>query len=939
MKKLNYIIRFLLLLFCGIVFSQELPPIQNYSIMDYQGGNQNWSISQSDEKIIYVANNSGLLEFNGAEWRLYPSPNNSVLRSVNVVGNKIYTGCFREFGFWITNDFGSLEYHSLSAKIGDVNDEDQNIWNIINYDDWVLFQSLHNIYIYNTTDDSFTIINSETSLPKVFNVDDSIYFQRMDDGVYKIENGKPILISNHPILQKNVLVNIYSIDKKILFQTQESGFFFLNGDEVTKWDIAANELFSSISVYSSLQLNDGSFVLGTISNGIYQIDKAGNILNAINQKNGLSNNTVLSMYEDKEQNLWLGLEIGISVVNFKTPYRYYNDNNGYLGSVNASVKLNDNLYLGTNQGLYYKKYNSNSKFKFIVGTEGPVWCLKVIDNTLFCGHNNGTYVVNGNKVDLIVDVKGTWDIIPIENNSNMLLQGHYGGLNIIEKINNKWQFRNKIDGFSDSCRYLVTNTDNEIFINHEYKGVSKLILDEDFTKVIRGTMEKSAPISLKSSLIKYNNDIIYTSKDGVFKYIDQKEKFVKDSLLSINLFGQDNYVSGKLIVDDRENTLWCFTDKNIVKLSPGKLSNTLRPMKISFSSAMRGFVSGYENVTNLNDGHSFLFGASKGYVILDFNKISNDEKEYEIKINSIEKSVLNNKKTAVSLSKNSSFKYEENNLFFKYSVPEFSKYNEVTYQYQLVGIYDKWSNWSTDSEVFFKNLSFGDYTFFVRAKIGNELSKNIATYSFNINRPWLLSNRAIIIYAISFFLILGLIHRGYIRYYNKQRIKLMEENKKKLELTELENEQKLMKLRNNQLRQDVENKNSELAISTMSLIRKNELLRSIKKDLLHIGKSPETKSVIKIIDNNLNNNNDWEFFQEAFNNADKDFLKKIHQLHPSLTPNDLRFCAYLRLNLSSKEIAPLLNISFRSVEIKRYRLRKKMDLVHEKSLVEYILEV
>ena len=80
-------------------------------------------------------------------------------------------------------------------------------------------------------------------------------------------------------------------------------------------------------------------------------------------------------------------------------------------------------------------------------------------------------------------------------------------------------------------------------------------------------------------------------------------------------------------------------------------------------------------------------------------------------------------------------------------------------------------------------------------------------------------------------------------------------------------------------------------------------------------------------------------FQEAFNNADSNFLKKIKTIHPTLTPNDLRLCSYLRLNLSSKEIAPMLNISTRSVEIKRYRLRKKMELDHEKSLVAYILEV
>ena len=83
--------------------------------------------------------------------------------------------------------------------------------------------------------------------------------------------------------------------------------------------------------------------------------------------------------------------------------------------------------------------------------------------------------------------------------------------------------------------------------------------------------------------------------------------------------------------------------------------------------------------------------------------------------------------------------------------------------------------------------------------------------------------------------------------------------------------------------------------------------------------------------------NTWNIFKEAFDSADNNFLKKVKESHPSLTPNDLRLCAYLRLNLSSKEIAPLLNISARSIEIKRYRLRKKMNLPHETGLVEYIL--
>ena len=123
-----------------------------------------------------------------------------------------------------------------------------------------------------------------------------------------------------------------------------------------------------------------------------------------------------------------------------------------------------------------------------------------------------------------------------------------------------------------------------------------------------------------------------------------------------------------------------------------------------------------------------------------------------------------------------------------------------------------------------------------------------------------------------------------------------------MELRSLENDRQIMEFKNQNLQQDIENKNRELGISTMSLIKKNELLNSIKKELINAKKLEDFNAVIKLINKNLNTTDDWKLFEEAFNNADKDILDKVKQSHPDLTPNDLRFCAYLRLNLSSKEI-------------------------------------
>jgi DNA-binding CsgD family transcriptional regulator len=158
----------------------------------------------------------------------------------------------------------------------------------------------------------------------------------------------------------------------------------------------------------------------------------------------------------------------------------------------------------------------------------------------------------------------------------------------------------------------------------------------------------------------------------------------------------------------------------------------------------------------------------------------------------------------------------------------------------------------------------------------------------------------------------------------------------------LKNEKQSIALRNANLERDMASKNQELAIATMGMARKNEALQGIKKDLDKIDEKDARqalKHVRSMIENNLNDSSDWELLQKAFNNVDKDFIKELKTKYPKLTPNDLKLCTYLRLNLSSKEIAPLLNISVRSVEISRYRLRKKMGLPTEINLVDHILSI
>lgn len=928
----------LILAFVAVELSaQELPPVLNFTPEDYAAENQNWAVAQGDQDFIYVANNSGLLEYDGAKWRLYNSPNNTILRSVTVVDDRVYTGSYMEFGYWQHTNTGLLEYTSLSESLETSLIEDEQFWNILVIDDLILFQSLNRIYSFNSTTQEFEIFDSESSITQSFLVDRSVYFQQEGLGLFQLQNGSAILISESQTFLDNLVVSFFKKNENYIAITQKNGIFQLGGGNPNIWNQNTTNYLSDKTIYTAKKLTDGSILLGTISSGLIHLSSEGDIVYEIDQNLGLGNNTVLSIFEDKDAHVWLGLDNGISVINTNTAFKVYTDNVGKLGSVYAAAKHKGYSYLGTNQGLFYKKNAvSNARYVLIPETKGQVWNLNTLGNELLCGHHEGTFLVNADRVEKIADIPGTWKIQSLDVSKNLAIQGNYNGLYILEKLNSKWHVRNKLTGFDISSRYFGIAAHQTIYVNHEYKGVFKLKANTNYTEILSYDLVEKLPKGAKSSLISYQDKLLYAFEDGIYVLKEGGDSFVKDTILSNGFLETANYTSGKLTYDSINDKLWAFNAQEIMYFEPGILADALKVRRIALPSKTRKDISGFENITDFGDD-TYLFGNATGYILFDLKKL--DFKPYTITLRTIQNKSRKEEQNFVGLTTVEPFNYKNNSFVFDYSVAEYDKFRSVVYQYRLDGMYEEWSSWSTVSQATFENLPPGDYEFNVRARIGDQISENTASYPFSIARPWYLSVVAIVIYIvllIALFIAIQIYNR---KHYRKQKETLIETNQRKLELANYESERKIMRLQNEKLQQDVDSKNRELAASTMNIVKKNELLNAIKKELKADSQEEELKSVIKIIDKNLNPKKDWEFFKEAFNNADKDFLKKIKELHPKLTPNDLKLCAYLRLNLSSKEIAPLLNISVRSVEIKRYRLRKKMDLEHEEGLVEYVLSI
>ena len=169
--------KFILIFFiCFTLQSQLLPPIQSYSPEDYKGANQNWDITQSLDNDIFFANSDGLLKYNGSQWTVFPSPGGVIVRSIKSVKNRVYAGLYENFGYWEKNNQGVYEFYSLSDDNKIVVENDEEFWNILHYDNWLIFQSLSRLIMYNESSKIFKFLNPNQDIFNSFIVDKASLF-------------------------------------------------------------------------------------------------------------------------------------------------------------------------------------------------------------------------------------------------------------------------------------------------------------------------------------------------------------------------------------------------------------------------------------------------------------------------------------------------------------------------------------------------------------------------------------------------------------------------------------------------------------------------------------------------------------------------------------------------------------------------------------------
>ena len=942
MKK-AILILYLLLPTCLIQANWQRS-ISNHSRHTYKAANQNWMIDQHENGWMYFANNAGLLEFDGRTWNTYPI-HNAKMRAVKCgKDGRIYVGGLGQFGYFMPNKFGELEYTCLSDSL-ETKRATGNIWNISILEDRVCFQADTTMYyIENNTIDKI-------------DCSDGIFISAIINNKFYIVSGRGIHILNGNSFafipsteQTNIskTVGLYPYNDQLLIVTSLNGLYIYDGNETKPFNTVADSFIARNQILCSAMAGS-VLALGSVQDGIVLVDLENNQIETISTKNGLQNKTVLSLLFDREYNLWLGLDNGIDCVHLNIPMFFLYSNNSAIGAGYASCYYKNKLYLGTNQGLYETdfpiKLTKDTNLKLIEGTEGQVWSLLEYEGDLFSGGINSLIIFDGNKSRKIKGLRGVWSLLPLK--PGMIIAGTYFGIYVIKKEGGEWKLSHRIENAHyPSKNIYVEKLTNAIWFSNKEKGLFRLILSDDLKSAeVKNYNNDSIPISFNTYINKINKEIVIASRQGLFRYNPTKDRLERYHKLENILDGSAAYT---YITQDKYENIWYVSDGalKIARYQPEKKS-----WKRSESeSYLKGYlIEDFEYLSVYGENHA-LIGTEEGVCLLDFSKKT--EKKFPMNLQ-IRKVYLTMGKDSLIYGRSYAYQdllltipYKNNSIKIEYSLNNYAHLNVTQYSYKLDGSgYSEWSEFSETNTKEYSNLSEGKYTFHVKTIINEDMEEVSTSFDFEVLPPWYRSWYAYLFYLLAIIsFVIYLYHKFIlgqqktIRKKDQEIIRQREENTKK--------DQKIVSLKEKNLRSELKYKSDELVKTTLNIVRKNEILQNIKKEAISISRSIDDENLpnirrkvirlINSVDTNMEHDDDLQAFETTFDSVHHDFFEKLDQQFPLLNKKEKLLCAYIKMDLMSKEIAPLMNISLRGVEISRYRLRKKLDLSSENNLAEFL---
>jgi len=937
----------------GQGYRPGIPFIHSFTGKDFhQVSNQNWDLVQDSRGFLYFANDYGVLEYDGADWTIIQTPpNHSITRALAFGPEKrLYVGAQDFFGYVEFDRYSQhgLRICSLSDSLPPAERNFGNVWKIISHKGAVYFFTWKALYRYTQT--GLTTIKGADPFKSFFLLDDKIYLQG-SKGLFEWDHALALLPNTSFFNQQTIAFIAPYSSNALLIGSQEQGFFLYRQGKISPFRLSDQALLLNAKLECGIVLRNGLFLAGTSENGLILFDRNGQILLHLNRQNGLGHSRIRKIMEDNDGNWWVLNEKGIDVVEASSPFvRVIIDaENAY--PVYTSFIFNHTLYIGSHAGLFYTSFHSlfspefhQTFFQKVNHASELCWKLDTIKNRLYLCSGDGIYEISGNQAHRIYSESGAWAFLRPSRKPGFVVAGTYNGLVLFSIEKSGLKFRKKPDGFSETSRIMAEDNEGNIWVSHGYKGVFKITLNQAYDSILSVKFynrKKGFPTDIFINVFKINNDLLFGTQKGIYGYDEKKDTMVPDQRFNA-LFGRDAQV--KYLITDQKKRIWFNVGETTGLLIPLG-SDNYSMEKYPFQKMAQEYIPGFENFFFLDNGDALL-GTRNGLIYYDQGIPVSPKQNYEaIILRAVNPSDLSQVyfeqrdyffgKQAKEISIN--IPYHRNSIRFEFTSCFYEDPDQTSFSYYLEGYDDTWSEWTQSHFKEFTNLHEGKYVFHVKAKNIYEEESKDAVFRFTVMPPWYRTWLALILFGALIIGGLWLVFRYRTRRFEEEKTRLIEEQEQKRRLEQIQyNEEKLITT--------LDNKNKELMASTMKVLYKNEKLLEIKK-LIEAIKSESKEDldrkvslIMQFIDKELKDD-EWDDFEMLFDQAHNNFIKHLRQKYPDLSTRDLKICAYLRMNMSTKEIAQILNMTVRGVETARFRIRKRMGLEPADNLNEFIIDL
>jgi PKD repeat protein len=596
--------------------------------------------------------------------------------------------------------------------------------------------------------------------------------------------------------------------------------------------------------------------------------------------------------------LWLGLDNGIAFLNESSPFTYFGFSYD-ISTVYASVIHQGNLYVATNQGVFYHAWNNSFKedvFKLVEGTTAQSWNVQVIENELVCSNNRGALAIQGGKVTRIIDSKGYFGFKSMPNHPGFFIGSNYDGFAIFQKTANGLVFKNQIAGFDKSSNSFELD-ESYLWLKKD-ESIYKMQLSNDLTRFtsIKKIDHLSPQYKNIGSLQKIDGKIYFQTNNHFYKFSKEQDLFYEDKKLSA-LFKNIPFINA--LSEDSQSNLWYAFNESLGVLM--KQNDQYKNVVAPFSNLTGNLVNSYLSVNTIDSKNIFI-GLTDGLAHYDSELLNNFVTKPKAFIRSFsfpgDTIVLGNNQHKTE---NIRIPYSSNHVRFTFSSPIYENLENVEFSYQLEPFDDKWSNWSTISIKEYTNLREGEYTMKVKVRNSYGIQSEPSTLSFMVSPPWYRHFLAFMFYFVLIMVAVYLISarvkmkirkNKYYETIEQRRLYLEKESKIRQEQFDLEKE--IEKLKNDKLQIKILAKDKELVNNSLQVVKKNKILngiihklKEIDVDALDDSTKFQVSKLNKSIVKEVNTDKSWKDLEKHIKNVHFEFLKRLKEKYPTISPREL----------------------------------------------------